>query len=77
MRKYIFSAILQFIGIILLSAAIALNWAAFAYDDMPLVSAICFTIIDAMLLLFKAAEYVVAMTYYMEGHDEKDKTVQR
>ena len=71
MKKYTLIAIIQFIGIILLAAAIALGWAAYAYDDMPLVSAVCFTIVDAILLLFQAIEYVFAITYFNERNDKK------
>lgn len=72
MRKYTLNAIIQFVGSLLLAAAIALGWAAYAYDDMPLVSAICFTIVDVILLLFNAIEYVIAITYYREKLDEKE-----
>ena len=73
MKKYTLDAILQFIAIMMLTTGIVLGWVGYAYDGMPLISAICFTILDVLLLLFQAIKYVVATTYFMERENEKEK----
>ena len=75
MKKYIICAILRFIDILLLTAGIVLGWVGYVYDGMPLISAICFTITNAIFLLFHATEYVIEVTYFKERNDEKDQTV--
>lgn len=72
MRKQILGAILQFIAILMLTTGMVLGWVAYAYDGMPLISAICFTILDVILLSVHAIEYAIAVAYFKERHNEKE-----
>ena len=74
MRKHIVKAIIQFVVILLLAVAITLSWVGYVYDGIPLISAICLTILDVSLLLFHSIEYVFAMAYFYEEIDEKEES---
>jgi len=71
-KRHIFGAILQFIVILMLSAGTTLNWVGYVYEGVPLISSICLTIVDVILLLFHATEYVFAMAYLMEKNKKED-----
>ena len=71
-KKYIFGAILQFIAILMLASGITLNWVGYVYEGIPLISAICLTIVNVILLLFHATEYVFATAYLMEKNKKED-----
>lgn len=74
MRKHIVKAIIQFIVILLLAVAITLSWVGYVYDGIPLISAICLTILDVSLLLFHAVDYIIVTVYFVEKQNEKEES---